>query len=89
MASTQGQPPVNNGKSRAARYTPAGTIAALCNNAETGVGPCIALGNHEKNGVCADLANIAMSARASRVFICHAAGVDVNSALMLRLPVHA
>ena len=89
MASTHGQAPVNNGKSRAARYTPAGTIAALCSNAETGAGPCIALGNHEKNGICADLANIAMSASASRVFICHAGGVDVNRAFMLTLPVHA
>jgi len=89
IASTHGQAPVNKGNSRAASHTPAATIAALWSNTAWGVGPCMALGNHEKNGVCADLEKIPMRARTSNVFICQAAGVDVNKALILTLPVHA
>jgi hypothetical protein len=34
------------GDERINRYTPAVTIVAACINAETGVGPSIAIGNH-------------------------------------------
>jgi hypothetical protein len=36
------------------RKTPAVTIVAACINAETGVGPSIASGNHVCNKICAD-----------------------------------
>jgi len=34
------------GEERINKYTPAVTIVAACINAETGVGPSIAIGNH-------------------------------------------
>jgi hypothetical protein len=37
------------------KNTPAVTIVAACINADTGVGPSIALGNHICNPTCADL----------------------------------
>src|SRR5664280_2823170 len=89
IASTHGHTPVNKGKSRAARYTPAGTIAALCSNAETGAGPCIALGNQEKNGICADLAKMPIKASTSKVFICQLGIVDVKNVLISTLPAQA
>ena len=45
----------NKNDSRASRYTPAVTIVAAWINAETGVGPAIASGNHANSGTCADL----------------------------------
>src|SRR5690606_2124033 len=41
------------------RNTPAATIVAACNNADTGVGPAIASGSHTYNGNCADLPTVA------------------------------
>jgi hypothetical protein len=38
---------------RATRYTPAVTIVAAWINAETGVGPAMASGNHTCSGICA------------------------------------
>jgi hypothetical protein len=35
-----------NGDERINKYTPAVTIVAACINADTGVGPSIAIGNH-------------------------------------------
>jgi len=40
---------------RIIKKTPAVTIVAACINAETGVGPSIASGNHVCNPSCADL----------------------------------
>ena len=37
------------------KYTPAVTIVAACNKADTGVGPSIASGNHVCRPICADL----------------------------------
>jgi hypothetical protein len=36
----------NKGDERINRYTPAVTIVAACINAETGVGPSMAIGSH-------------------------------------------
>src|SRR5882762_11594134 len=44
----------NSTLQRATRYTPAVTIVAAWIRADTGVGPCIASGNHVKRGICAD-----------------------------------
>src|SRR5690348_18141437 len=45
----------NSTLQRATRYTPAVTIVAAWIRAETGVGPCIASGNHVYSGIWADL----------------------------------
>jgi len=39
------------GELRIKRYTPAVTIVAACINADTGVGPSIAIGNHTCNPI--------------------------------------
>jgi hypothetical protein len=42
------------GEQRIIRNTPAVTVVAACNNAETGVGPSIASGNHVCKPIWAD-----------------------------------
>jgi hypothetical protein len=44
----------NNGEHFIIKKTPAVTIVAACINADTGVGPSIASGNHVCNPICAD-----------------------------------
>lgn len=44
------------GEERISKYTPAVTIVAACINAETGVGPSIAIGNQTCNPICELLA---------------------------------
>ena len=44
------KPLKNTGYRRAPRYTPATTIVAAWINADTGVGPAMASGNHVCNG---------------------------------------
>ena len=46
----------NNGDERINKYTPAVTIVAACINADTGVGPSIAIGNHTWRPTCELLA---------------------------------
>jgi len=50
------------------KKTPAVTIVAACNNADTGVGPSIASGNQVCNPICEDFAIAAIKRKNDIVF---------------------
>lgn len=60
VATTSGDP-AHTGLVRNNKNTPAVTIVAACINADTGVGPSIASGNHVCNPICADFPIVPIS----------------------------
>src|SRR5216683_6001367 len=57
----------NTAFERATMYTPAATIVAAWINAETGVGPSIASGNHTCSGNCADFPTAPQKIRSATI----------------------